>query len=48
MTAKLTDFDLSGHLNNRPHIAIFGHAKVVFGTIAYSAPEQLRHSTILN
>lgn len=46
MTAKLTDFDLSGHLNNRlTHRNFFGHAKVVFGTIAYSAPEQLRHST---
>ena len=46
MTAKLSDFDLSGHLNNRlTHRNFFGHAKVVFGTIAYSAPEQLRHST---
>jgi len=46
MTAKFTDFDLSGHLNNRlTHRNFFGHAKVVFGTIAYSAPEQLRHST---
>ncbi len=46
MSAKLTDFDLSGHLNNRlTHRNFFGHAKVVFGTIAYSAPEQLRHTT---
>lgn len=44
MTAKLTDFDLSGHLNKRStYKNIFGYANAIFGTIAYSPPEQLEY-----
>jgi serine/threonine protein kinase len=43
--AKLTDFGIAGYQNSRmTRVNILGHAKDIFGTYAYIAPEQANSS----
>jgi serine/threonine protein kinase len=42
MEARITDFDLSGHLSKRnTYKNIFGYAQAVYGTVAFCPPEQM-------